>query len=832
MRSLGRDLVAALVLATLACPLAPAQDRNPRPLRLDGVEPGGVRTSTTTSWGTFDIIVTNFSDQDRMARVLVSYGGSPNEQYGRDVWLPAHSVRKTWLLAGPVAGEHPATSCDIQTQLLDRTAGQDLPNLPPGDERRSGGAVSRSALYRDRKDPATAIMLDPDPPEEPIFGRLPEPESRAAEALTLVRTFRSARRMPSPSVARIAPGSLPPTPQAFDGLDHFVVASSGIADDPVGVQALRRWLEQGGKVWVMLDMVDPEAVAPLLGDALDFRLVDRVSLTAVSIERQPPEQHAPGWRPPQYERPVEFARVLLPPGERVQHTVNGWPAWFTRQVGRGKVVFTTVGPRAWYRPRAQNDPPSPYPNFAALPVMTPPLETVADEIQPSSAGTPFGVEALRPLLAEEIGYSVVSRTTLGLVFAAFLAATLALGLILRRSRRPELLGWVAPAAALGATAAFLALGEMSRRAAPPTVAVAQLVDADPSHGEAPVHGLLAVYRPDPGPVEAGTRQGGFFDLDLAGTEAEPHRFIATDLDSWHWEDLALPRGVRQAPFRYTAVTDAPLSAVARFGPDGLEGRLTSGPFRNPTDALLSTANGRNMAVRLGPEDTFRSGNQDILPAGQFLAGSVLSDHQQRRQQLYREMTERSRTVLGERRNVLLTWADPIDMQFGLVSNARTVGSALLAIPLRLERPAVGERVTLPGPLVPYRRILDTGPTRPTVESDQRADMHLRFQLPAVVLPFKVERARLVGKIDTPGRRVTVSGLVGSEAIELYRADSPLDPVRVEIAEERLLRPDAEGGLHLNLDVSAPLGGEAGSAQRVNEKWIIEYLELEVIGQAE
>src|SRR6202008_3042465 len=70
----------------------------------------------------------------------------------------------------------------------------------------------------------------------------------------------------------------------------------------------------------------------------------------------------------QLERPVEFVRVQLPPQEPGRDTIDGWPVWFTRQVGRGKVVFSTLGPRGWYRPRTRQDPASPYQNFPYLPV--------------------------------------------------------------------------------------------------------------------------------------------------------------------------------------------------------------------------------------------------------------------------------------------------------------------------------------------------------------------------------------------------------------------------------------------------------------------------------
>jgi hypothetical protein len=101
-----------------------------------------------------------------------------------------------------------------------------------------------------------------------------------------------------------------------------------------------------------------------------------------------------------------------------------------------------------------------------------------------------------------------------------------------------------------------------------------------------------------------------------------------------------------------------------------------------------------------------------------------------------------------------------------------------------------------------------------------------------VLPFEVERARFTLKIDAPSRRVTVAGLEGSRATQLHSEDSPLDPVRIEITEERLLHLDAAGGLHLNLTLSdIPQGNQkAASPQQVTEKWIIDYLELEVSGR--
>jgi hypothetical protein len=807
---------------------ASAQDRGPPTLRLGGVAPGGLRISATESWGAFDFNVTNLTDTDRPARAVMFFVEKPEVQYGRDLWVPAHSTLATWMLVGPAAVRDGNAMCEIEVLLYDRSGGIDRRIEPEGEER----VRSRVVLYR-KREPYSAIMLDDIPPEEPVFGRLPQEESTASEAVQVTRIVRSLRSL-SDLVSTVSPGALPPSAEAFDGIDLLVLASGRIAHDPVGMRALRQWLEQGGRVWVMLDMVELDAVAPLLGDVLDFQVVDRVDLTHFSIETRPSGKGTPPPVVHEHERPVEFVRVLVPQQERAHETVDGWPVWFTRKVGRGKVVFTTLGSRAWYQTRKGTDKKSPFPNFPNLPMPKPTLEVLAEELHPAPEEAPFQVESFGPLLSQEIGYAVASQTTVVTIFGCSLLAALTVGFGLRRSKRPEFAGWVGPVAALAATIGFVLVGASSRRESAPTVSVAQVVNADSGADETPIHGLLAVYIPDSGPVEMGAEQGGFFDLDMAGVKGRTRRFLSTDMDSWHMENLSLPAGLRFGPFTQTVPNTEPITAVAHFGRDGVEGKLTAGPFKNPGDAILSTPNGRSFAVHLRPDGSFSAGGQDILPTDQFLAGAVLNDRQQRRQEIYREFLKRPAAGRPEGRNLLLAWADPVDMHMPLIPEARKVGSALLVTPLQLESSGLGERVTIPGPLNPYQRIIDGAPSRPTLGSNSGADMHLRFQLPRSVLPFKVEQARLLCKISAATRSVTIAGRADAELVELHRVESPLDPIQIEIAEERLLRLDKEGGLHLNVSISDLLIKEGAKKSGVlsGEEWTVEFLELEVIGRTE
>jgi hypothetical protein len=811
----------ALLFGLLACCRASAQEEQSSHVRLDGISPAGVRSTVTDNWGACQIILSNAGDSDSRARILLFYNGRPDEEYGRDVWVPAHATLTTWMLVGPPPPQPKKTSLDVQYLVYRRSAGQDQLIVPHTEKH----FRERTLRYRPRQ-PTTAVLVDLEIPRHKP-GDLPQPEAREDEILTLVRAFRYASFLPEP-VQILDAGPLPPTAQAFRGIDHFVVASDRLSSDPVGARALRHWLEQGGTVWVMLDQVGPDVVASLLGEALDFQVVDRVSLTTIPLQSEGIGQDIVG---PPKEQAVDFVRVLLPAGERSRYTIAGWPVWFTRQIGQGKVIFTTLGPRGWYRPRTGADGLSRYEHFPAMPIPLDALNQLATVLQPNSKDSSPPQESFGPILAQEIGYTVLGPGTVALIFGLFLLAVLVLGLVLRRTRRPELVGWLTPAAALLAGGVFFFLGASSRQVVPPTVAVVQVVDAVPGRAEVPVHGELAVYRPDAGPAVFGTSKGGFFKPDMTGLEGQIRRFLVTDLDRWHWENLELPAGVRDSPFRFTLTTRKPLTAVAHLGPDGLEGKLTAGPFPNPGDALLTTPADRRLALHLQADGSFRAGPADVLLPGQFLQSAVLSDRQQRRQLLYRDLVRDYSAPRRKGDNILLAWADPASMPFDLEPDARLVGSALLAVPLRLEHAAAGQRVTVPSPLIPYWRILAGGQVPPRREGTQGTEMELRFQLPAAVLPLKVESARLVVKINAPSRRVTIAGRDGDKLVELRAVDSPLDPLRVDIAQEALLHLDAKGGLHVNLTVSAnaPAAPRGKRKVEADQRWTLEYVELEVRG---
>jgi hypothetical protein len=225
-----------------------------------------------------------------------------------------------------------------------------------------------------------------------------------------------------------------------------------------------------------------------------------------------------------------------------------------------------------------------------------------------------------------------------------------------------------------------------------------------------------------------------------------------------------------------------------------------------------------LPVRLTGDGTFTGG--DPLPAGRFLADAVLSDRQQRRQDIYRRLLGGPLPVHWDGRELLFVWARADELPVQTDAGTRAVGSSLLVIPLAFERPAPGSTVTVPAAFVSYRRLADGRLIQPTLGSQFPVEQQVRFQLPTSVLPLTIERATLRLRVQAAQRRVAVLGLADGRTVPLHEVESPTDEVRVEVQDPELLRLDARGGLTLTLAVR-------GASET---SWAIESLGLEVVGR--
>ena len=807
------------ILAAVAICLLPASPAVGQPTaRLDGLLPAGPRTTLTEGWGSLHFTLTNFAPAERQMRVTAFFPSHPDVQYAREVWVPGESKVSGWVAVGPVPPQASELGRDIQFQLYDRVGETWQQVANTGDEK----LRARIVPYR-RREPTTAVYTD-------LNADAP-PDAAGPQAVLFARVFRQAAGM-SEHVGEVGELFLPPSAEGFDGLDLFVLASDRLTQDPAGLRAIRQWVERGGTLWVMLDLVHPETVAPILGGDLRFQLVDRTSLTAVTLKAVGDATMKVETRT--FDRPVEFVRVVPGQADTPLLEVDGWPAAFSRRLGRGKVVFTTLGGRAWHRPRTARERRSEFEHHRDLPVELPALERLTLALTPDPETRTLDPKEFAPMLTADIGYTVVGRPTAVLILGGFVCGLIALAVWVTRSRHPLVVGWLGPVIAVLAAGAFVAVGTSVRRAVPATEGMVAVVDVTPGTQEASAVGLFAVYRPTSGETRLGSAHGGIVELNTAGLEGQARRRVQTDLDSWHWESLNLPGGVRTGPFR-TAIPTGPVSAVARFGPVGVEGRLSTGIFKNPADAILLTPAREPVAVHLSADGTFTSGPTDLLPAEQFLADTVLTDRQRRRQEVFRTLFGKGVPKHLDGRDVLLVWAELGDLPFHFDGAERSVGQALLIVPLEFDRPAAGGTVTIPRGLIPATVLNQGRRTAVMTTAPHAVELPLRFQMPPSLLPLTLDKAALHLRVRAPSRRVSVWADADGQRVPLYDGVNPLDPIRVELTDPRLLRLDADGGLTLTLAISDPVAEpgdktEKSSKNAAENAWKIESLTLEASGR--
>jgi hypothetical protein len=705
----------------------------------------------------------------------------------------------------------------VKTLLIERSGGREVVLNNPGEQ----------MLY------ASYLPVQQDASGAAVIG-----DGNDTEMVTAFVLARFERRL-SGRLIHLYGDFLPPTPETLQGVDQVLLCGNRLAGDGAGVAALRRWLYDGGNLWIALDRVDPATVSLLLGDGVACHVVDRVGLTEwniVGTSRSEREEArtAPPQRIGDLDRPVEMVRVEAP-GLRITHTVNDWPAALWLPAGKGKVLITTLEGRAWVRPRLKTDLPALEPqNPAAGFIATEPLRRLSLEFPSQRQRPTFEPRNWSGCVSEQVGYRIVGRAPVAAVLGVFCLGLLVLGIRLARRDRLARLGWIGPAAALGTALILVLMGQLSRRSVPSTAVTAQFVEAAPHVADLRVHGLLALYNQQESSEPLGVRDGGILFPDHAQqNQSAAQRMVWTDLGAWHWENLSLPAGLHLAPFEYATKTGQPLAARVTFGPRGLAGTWEPGPFQDTADALIAIPGERNLAVRLASGGTFTAGPDDVLAPGQFLAATVLSDEQRRRRMIYEKLLADPKRPYPSQ-PMFLAWAAPLDMKFHVPHGARQTGAALVAIPLELQRPEPGSRLLIPSPFLAPRPVLMADATsswyNPSLHSwlgpSQRGGhMMMRYQLPPEILPVRLERAMLSINLTAPSRTLTITTAIDGNIVSLATRDSPAGTIRVEVGADQL-RLDAQGGVLLGIKIGAHPSSSATAPE-----WKINEVQLQLEGQA-
>jgi hypothetical protein len=821
------------------------------PSTLEHVRAGGsagLRKYTSGDWALMQSEVQNTGDTPAEVLSVIYFGDDSGIQFGRKAWIPAQSRRTFWIPVRVPEGlvsaqDGPANSTlrtsSLKTLLIDQTGGRErLLRM------NSEGLFDARPFSIDVAQSVTVRITDPESEDDT------QAESVVATTVDVLRLMGGLNiGAPAMHDARV-----PVVPAALQSADHIVVTGNRLANDAPGRTAVREWVQNGGRLWLMLDTMDEDTCRQLLGDMCSIQYVDKVSLTQFRTAnvRRPQDKLLEH----QYETPANFVRVLVDNVD-VELTINGWPSVFSKDFGRGQIVFSTIAAVTFTREKRPNENPSQFMNALRVPRQE--LDQIANVFFAEQTDFPFTNAEIAPLIEQKIGYEVVGKGFIVLILSAYCLALLLIGVWLSKADQIGHLLWIAPVITAVATVPLVILGSQAKQAVPSTVAVIQVIESVPGGDNLTAHGMAGVYQTEARDQPIVSKSTSVFVPDRTGVVGKAWRMVWTDLDNWQWENISLPSGLRLFPFSVTHHGSDPIRVYGTFGPDGFVGQLQPGPLTNIRDAIVASRTHVALGLTVADNGALTGPIANSLPPGQYSAENLLDDEQSSHVKVFRTILDfginegidpqedaRLRTRLEKfpSKPLLLAWADPIDARFELNEDARQTGAAIVVVPIQLDRPEVGQTIRIPSVFLPYQLAQGPGNESLSVAYNNRIGIWqkrrsgspstIRFQLPECVLPFEATSARLRIKLNTALRDVEFQSGQVESLIDIGRENSPVGTFDFEITDPSALALDDRGGLYVRIfvgDVQIETKDADGQEILQDNDWKIDYIELQVEGQS-
>ncbi|MCS7469357.1 hypothetical protein NZK35_22120 [Stieleria sp. ICT_E10.1] len=796
------------------------------------VMPSGVQRFASGGWASLAVVGVNHTDQDVEEVVSVFVGDDPNLQFSTRFWLPARSKRQSWLpLAIPRGERIDGNRVDLSMIRIAESEGEESFT-----ENVNQMPVSVRSLMLADDEINTGLFADPLDHE----GATQHEATRERLNAVLNAGRDSVTMNPSdlPIVSFLS-NFLPPTYGALDELDQVVIAGDQLQYDSDGVVAIRRWIRRGGRAWIMLDLTSQALVDDLLGDDADFTVIDRTELNEFQLQTTDPVRGTAGatesWSS---ETPVAMLRVLTQSDDIVCR-VDGWPVAFRKRVGDGEVLFTALGADGWIHSDQK---------------VTAGLNRLAREFFEPKNEQQDLVAAMKPIVDDQIGYQIPSRSTAAFVLGVNALVILIGGVWWARQRRLERMAFLVPVSAIVTTLIMLAIGSSHATAIPSTVATSQVVQVQPATGEADVSTIRAVYSQQSGDLGlVSNHQVMTMPLENTGT-SQTRRVSLEDDGTSRWIGPGQPPGVVRHLVSNSATTlQQPIRVRGTFDGQGFRGTLTGLDPTNCQDGLIVASPAPITAVRIDADASagqVLAGASDRLPPGQFIPGSILTDQQRMRQDFYEAVLTSAEGHSLSQGPSLLVWTNPFELGVQFDSRFDQRGAALVSIPIQLERPARGVEFRIPSSFIRTdafwgaqgrTTLFNPRTGKWLAEMTKAAEAQLLFRFPDVVAPMTLQQVNVTMKINAPSRTFFVNAFVDDQPARVFQLDNATGVIKFTIDRRDALRLHADDGLYMAFGVTESFeaterkanvsgSGEAGDRVVDNATWQIDYVHLDAVAQ--
>lgn len=820
-RSLGQCNSIALLCAVLSLCLL-ASDASAQGLKLEGVNrlahsriiPGAVLPIQAT--------VSNPTKSPGEGIVVAIVDGTPDRQSARRLALEPGQSRDVDLFLNIPQTVANQESVDIVTRLYEDSSGTEVIQ----------GAAQRAeykfTLTVEKEANFAAFFMDEEELSVPSWYW---PQSHPLMSYE----WAIATRIDSGTPRRVANmGSSPLPIHQFDWsvLKSAVVADESKLQDLAFVDSLRSFVETGGKLWVMLDRVSPTAIRPLLGTNQLCEEVDAVELQDFTVSVIGDSTLiAESDRVVSSEAPLRMRRVLQS-GGTVTHEVDGWPAAIWMSVGYGEILLTTLDPAAWVEPRdLSNDPGG---NSLGVSAFASRIwsSRLALEVNVPTRNLPLDAETSYPL--ELMGSRVVSKGWIAAGLIVFCLLLLVLGVWRWRAGDLRTIGIATPTLAIVFSGGMVLATSFTRLDQSESVTRLQLIQVAENGASAMVREQGAVYLKAGRQMELSGSVDGAVQIDEE-LQSGVQRQTQNGFQNWQLDNASWPPGF----WRYNSqfrVPTSDLKVKAILDSDGLRLELPELPSTLEDPVLSYTLGGRMLVGGSGPT---RSVDPSLTAKdGRWIAGTLISTEQQRRLEVYRQFF-----ATGDRKQyldqVLYGWTDVWPETPGWSRELEESGSALVALPVELQRPNPKELIDVPHGLVRLQNdesrlgssLAFDGQTGEWVrELTSAATANLQLVLPKELVPFEAEYLDLMLNMEAPQRDVQLRIETEQGVVFTQDFNEPSIPWSGRVSDPRVLEAAKDGTLNLVLEVSDRKDLKQGQSSNRSVPWQVNNLEASYRGR--
>ncbi|XZE19679.1 hypothetical protein SH449x_005005 [Pirellulaceae bacterium SH449] len=791
------------------------------PLELRSVTRTPLTRAVSGGLVTVRAMVLNRADSAAKLRLSGKIDGFPSQEHARDVEIA------------------PRSEChyDLLIRVPEETRGTERIEVIVDAMQERGGSfyqleidgkpMSQSLpLSLDNSPVFPAMIIDLFPPNQPFWHWPPAESFYPYEHIkaTCVDSGLSIR------TANFDVYPLPTSYLGWDAIDWLVIGEVETLQDASTVETIKRFVQSGGTLWIMLDHVPVEQVRPLLSGRQLVEEVDETELTEFVVELiSPTAVISEVDRTVSVKSPVKMKRVAVE-GADVTHKIGDWPAAFQMQSGYGKMYFTTVGSQAWIKGRTGTRP---Y-DLAMTSDFQSQLWSTnwVREVSNTRSFQPFSrIES--NYAVELIGSPVPSRTLMIGLLSSFCFVIVAVGFWRYSVGDLSQIGFLAPAISVVVAVGILIGSAWVRREIKQTDARLQIVEASEDGNNAYVREHGAIFQNSASDMKLVGKISGSAASDPSVTSGIK-TLVADDMLSWSMQNTAWPPGI----WRYSTaglVEVQSMRASGRLTDKGLEIEPPTG--LELADVVINFVPGNRMICSQNGDTFFTDGA--LKAAGdRWFVDTLVSNEQTRRAEVYRDyFLVRERETRMPRR--LLGWSKRWkELPRWNRDDLELAGAALVSIPIQLIPPAPNQSILVPHGLISIRNARDSISLSTAfdslrgewvAESTYATEIDLEFVLPQEVLPFVADQIDVELDIRAPRRTATVLHILGDNAKELGKVDSPSVPWRFTIKDEQVLQDCSDGVLRLKLVVSdrKDAGSDTGSVSLVS--WQVSHFHLSFRG---